>query len=79
MSTASVRAAVATADAVNLVATALERLVARITLELDVDAGEGVAPDDPAWAATIAGVVAYARECASVLDEPTVFEILIAE
>lgn len=79
MSKASVPAAVATADTVTLVATALERLVARITQDLDVDASEGVAPDDPAWAATIAGVAAYARECASVLDEPAVFEVLTAE
>lgn len=79
MSKASVPAGAAAADAVTLVATALERLVARITQDLDVDAGEGVAPDDPQWAATIAEVAAYARECASVLDEPVVFEVLTAE
>lgn len=78
MSTASVPAAV-TADTVTLVATTLERLVARIIQDLDVDASEGVAPDDPEWAATIEGVVAYARECASVLDEPAVFEVLATE
>lgn len=78
MSTANVPAA-ATADTVTLVATALERLVARITQDLDVDASEGVALDDPEWAATIEGVVAYAQECASVLDEPAVFEVLTAE
>lgn len=79
MSTASIPVAATTADTVTLVATALERLVARITQDLDVDASESVAPDDPEWAATIAGVAAYARECASVLDEPAVFEVLTAE
>lgn len=63
-------------DVIAAVAVTLERLVARITRDLDVDASEGVAPNDPEWAATIAGVVSYARECAAVLDEPTVFTAL---
>jgi hypothetical protein len=79
LSKASVAAGADTSDALSLVATALDRLVARVTQDLDVDASEGVAPDDPQWAATIAGVAAYARECASVLDEPRVFDVLIAE
>jgi len=65
-----------TADAVTILASTLERLVARITRDLDVDAAEGVPPDDPEWAATITGVAAFARECASVLDEPAVFAAL---
>lgn len=66
-------------DAITAVAISLERLVARITRDLDVDASEGVLPDDPEWAATIAGVVAYARECAAVLDEPLVLKELTCE
>jgi hypothetical protein len=66
-------------EAITAVAIALERLVARITRDLDVDAGEGVPPGDPEWATTIAGVVSYARECAAVLDEPVVFKTLTCE
>jgi hypothetical protein len=66
-------------EAITAVAIALERLVARITRDLDVDAAEGVPPDDPEWAATIAGVVSYARECVAVLDEPIVFKALTCE
>lgn len=64
-------------EAIAAVAVALERLVARITRDLDVDAGEGVPPDDPEWARTIAGVVSYAHECVAVLDEPKVFTALV--
>jgi hypothetical protein len=66
-------------EAITAVAITLERLVARITRDLDVDAGEGVPPDDPEWATTIAGVVSFARECASILDEPLVFRALTGE
>jgi len=79
VSSPSAPTAASTADALAVVATALERLAARISRDLDVDAGEGVPPDDPEWAETIAGVAAYARACASVLDEPEVFALLTAE
>ncbi|GAB2815422.1 hypothetical protein GCM10027176_20110 [Actinoallomurus bryophytorum] len=61
------------------VATALERLAIRVTRDLDVDAQEGVPPEDPYWASTIADVAAYARECLAVLDDPSVVAVLTAK
>lgn len=69
----------AQAATITSVAEALERLAARVRRDLDVDASEGVPPADPAWAETIAGVVAYARECAEVLNDPAVFSVLAIE
>lgn len=66
------------ADLVQLVATSLERLAARVSRDLDADAAEGVLPDDPAWAETITGVAAYARECVAVLDDPRIAAVLTA-
>jgi len=66
------------AELVALVASSLEKLAARITCDLDADAGEGAPPEDPAWAETIAGVAAYARECVAVLDDPRIAAVLTA-
>ncbi|GAA1021377.1 hypothetical protein Aple_060330 [Acrocarpospora pleiomorpha] len=65
-------------DIVMALATTLERLGIRIRRDLDVDAGEGVPPDDPVWAETIAGVAGYARECMRIIDDPRVAAILTA-
>lgn len=58
-------------------ATALEQVVARVTQELDPDVGEGVGIEDPAWARVHSELVAIARECAKVLDDPTVVDALL--
>ena len=63
--------------AITALATALERLIAQVTHHLDPDAGEGVGIDDAAWAATHESVVAVARECADVLDDPHVVNVLV--
>lgn len=60
------------ADLVAVLAITLERLTARVSRDLDIDAGESVPPDDPFWANTISRLADYARECAQVLDEPQV-------
>lgn len=65
-------------DALAAVAAALEQLVARVTLHLDPDAGEGAGIEDPSWAAAHAELVAVARECSTVLDNPTVVDALLA-
>lgn len=64
-------------DTVVALATTLERLIAQVTHHLDPDVGESVAIDDTAWAATHAQVVAVARECAGILDDPRVVESLV--
>jgi hypothetical protein len=66
------------AELVALVAASLEKLAARISRDLDVNAGEGVPPEDPAWAEAIAGVAGCARECAAVLDDPRIAAVLTA-
>ena len=66
-------------DLLEVLAITLERLTARDTRDLDVDAGEGVPPEDPVWAETIARVAAYARECAEILDEPRLAAVLTAQ
>ena len=66
------------ADLVAVLATTLERLAARVSRDLDVDAGESVLPDDPFWADTISRLAEYARECAEVLDEPQIAAVLTA-
>jgi hypothetical protein len=64
---------------VALLAVSLERLGARVSRDLDIDAAEGVPPEDPIWAETIAGVAVYARECLAVLDDPRVAAALAAK
>lgn len=64
------------ADLVAILATTLERLAARVSRDLDVDADESVLPDDPFWADTISQLAEYARECAQVLDEPRITAVL---
>lgn len=66
------------ADLVAALAVTLERLTARVSRDLDVDAGESVLPDDPFWADTISQLAKYARECAEVLDEPRITAMLSA-
>jgi hypothetical protein len=66
------------ADLVAVLATTLERLTARVSRDLDVDAGESVLPDDPFWADTISRLAEYARECAEILDEPGIAALLTA-
>jgi hypothetical protein len=64
-------------DLVVLLATTLERLTARVSRDLDMDAGEGVLPEDPFWADTISKLAEYAHECAEVLNEPQVTELML--
>jgi hypothetical protein len=66
------------ADLVAVLATTLERLTARVSRDLDVDASESVLPDDPFWADTISRLAEYARECAEVLDGPRIGAVLTA-
>lgn len=65
-------------ELVTVLAATLERLTARVSRDLDVDAGESVLPDDPFWADTISRLAEYARECAEILDEPRVTAVLTA-
>ncbi len=66
------------AELVALIAASLERLAARVSRDLDADAGEGTLPEDLAWAETVTGVAAFARECAAVLDDPRIAAVLAA-
>lgn len=59
-------------DPLTTLATALERLGARITRDFNPEAHEGVLPADQGWESTILALVAYSEECLSVLDEPSV-------
>lgn len=63
-------------QAVAVLVEALERLGARITRDLNVEAGEAAAPEDPRWAATLEGVVTFADKCLGVLDDPCVLRAL---
>jgi hypothetical protein len=64
-------------DLAVLLATTLERLTARVSRDLDMDAGEGVLPEDPFWADTISKLAEYAHECAEVLNGPQVTELMM--
>jgi hypothetical protein len=72
--------AVSTSDqqAVVVLVEALERLNMRITRDLNVEAGEGAAPEDPQWAATLSQFVDFAEQCLMVLDDPHVVRSLTA-
>lgn len=63
-------------QAVAVLVDALERLGARITRDLNVEASEAAAPEDPRWAATLEGVVSFADACLGVLDDPRVLGAL---
>jgi hypothetical protein len=55
---------------------ALERLSDRITRDLNVDAQDGVPPEDEYWAEVLARFVAFAGEVSSVLDEPEIVDLV---
>lgn len=63
-------------NVVTTLATALERLGARINRDLNPESSEGTLPDDSAWASTIVDVVSYAETCLAALNEPHVVEAL---
>ncbi|GAA1963596.1 hypothetical protein [Catenulispora subtropica] len=63
-------------QAVVVLVEALERLSVRINRDLNVEVGEGAAPEDPRWAATLARFVDFADECLTVLDDPRVLTTL---
>ena len=63
-------------QAIEVLVDALERLSMRITRDLNVEAGEGAAPEDPVWATTLSQFVDFAEECLTVLDDPRVTESL---
>lgn len=65
------------ADLAAVLAATLERLTARVCRDLDVDASESTLPDDPFWADTISRLAEYAHECAEVLNEPRVTELMV--
>ncbi|WIM99971.1 hypothetical protein ACTOB_003642 [Actinoplanes oblitus] len=66
------------ADAVTVLATALDRLGARIHRDLHVDSSH-IDLSDPRLAATLTGFSAYADECLAALDNPAVTTILAAQ
>lgn len=72
----TVRPGIAEPQAITVLVETLERLGARIDRDLNVEAGEAAAPDDPRWAATLSSFVAFAEECMAVLDDPRVVSAL---
>jgi len=70
--------AAANGQAVAVLVDALERLSVRITRDLDVEAGESAAPEDPHWAAMLSQFVVFAEQCLTVLDDPRVVQSLAA-
>lgn len=66
------------ADAVTVLATALDRLGARIHRDLHVESSDIDVSDDPQLADTLAGFSAYADECLAALDNPNVMTALAA-
>ncbi|TCB94451.1 hypothetical protein E0H26_21255 [Micromonospora zingiberis] len=69
---------VAYADAVTVLATALDQLGARIHRDLHVESSHLDVSADPQLANTLTGFSAYADECLSVLDNPAVTRALAA-
>ena len=70
--------AAANGQAVAVLVDALERLSVRITRDLDVEASESAAPEDPHWAAMLSQFVVFAEQCLTVLDDPRVVQSLAA-
>lgn len=64
------------AQVVVVLVEALEQLSARITRDLNVEAGEAAAPEDPRWARTLERFVTFADQCLDVLDDPRVLSAL---
>ncbi|MFE9205663.1 hypothetical protein [Micromonospora sp. NPDC007230] len=69
---------VAYADAVTVLATALDQLGARIHRDLHIESSHIDLSADPQLANTLAGFSAYADECLTVLDNPAVTRALAA-
>lgn len=65
------------ADAVTVLATALDRLGARIHRDLHVDSSY-IEVTDPQLVDTLTGFSAYADECLAALDNPAVTSALAA-
>jgi hypothetical protein len=59
-------------SAVVQLADALDRLIARVERDCNVEASEGVPPREPAWAQVVDHLAAYAELCREVLDAPEV-------
>lgn len=66
------------ADAVTVLATALDRLGARIHRDLHVDSTDSALSADPQAARLLAGFSAYADECLAALDNAAVQAALAA-
>jgi hypothetical protein len=65
------------AHAVSALATALDKLGARIYRDLHVDSTDAVTVDaDPRLTAMLTSFSAYAEECLAVLDDPSVRTVL---
>ncbi|WP_241825307.1 hypothetical protein [Micromonospora sp. CB01531] len=73
-----VGADVAYADAVTVLAAALDRLGARIHRDLHVESSHIDVSADLRLASTLTGFSAYADECLAVLDDPAVTSALAA-
>jgi hypothetical protein len=65
-------------DAVTVLATALDRLGARIHRDLHVDSSHIDVSADPRLADTLTGFSAYTDECLAALDDPAVTNALAA-
>jgi hypothetical protein len=66
------------AEAVTVLADALDRLGARIHRDLNVETGEAAPASDPELAATLVSFSAYADECLEALDDVRVLAALMA-
>lgn len=66
------------ADAVTVLATALDRLGARIHRDVHIESSYIDLSGDPRLAETLAGFSAYADECLTALDDPGVIAALAA-
>lgn len=66
------------AEAVTVLADALDRLGARIHRDLNVETSESAPASDPELAATLVRFSAYADECLEALDDARVLAALMA-